>query len=929
MAGGNSVDIKALETALGQVTSTFRSLSDKMDASTNVLDAIKDILGDTNANIAKNTSGKSTAAKKKSTASGQQMSKTSASSKPIIDNLLSANSSITKLDKTMSNVIKELQRFSQNIQGGIRLPSSVSNAPKNVATDTSAFGDIKTVLNEIKDAIESFHQTYAESEGKTGDKGLDEKIRQSRIEDRKESLEKRKFEKEIKQKGLNQALKDNPGLADYLKRQKKEEKNWEKFQNKGKWKGQAMNLAMGGLNSLATGNINSSAAIDSIIGLVGGPWGMLLKGLKMGADIFNKEESFGRDYARTYGGGKYGKQQFMRQSAAFRNSQPIKYGYTAEDYYNGAVNFSEGTGREVYRQTNANIKSAIDMKRMGIEGDTLGMFDTFGRSLQSTDEYFSKLYGKAGSKGLSFKKMTDAIKSNLKMAQTYTFSKGVDGLQKMAETSTRLKYNMSEVARFAEKVNTVEGAIKTAANLSVLGGDFAQFSNPMGLLYEGLNDMEGLNDRMVKMFSDKAYFDKGKGQIEISSFDRRRMRSAAEAMGVNPNEMMNIAMNKARENIVEKAAGGKYSGNTLDYIKNLAQINKNGQAYIADTQGLVGKKGEEILLSDPRFAKLLPSLEEESKRKDNKENAGLGDVFVQTQTIYDFLDNNLKGVSGKLGALVSKIVGSGGMTASEKAYFANVRDNDPEKWAELMRRYGSRSAIKGALSRGELSKEVNEYVGGESNAEFINKDYKRHIGSGGKKEKRRFAEDVKNKKYDKEREEYFKRTEDNDDISTHHVGLSNSNFNEHFAKILRGESVLNRRGTDLLGRSNVRILNSGQNPYTTAFDRLRNRATADYLNTLSVSPSIAQRFNQSQQGQQKIAFEPITLTINGQFNVNSGNQFRNIPIDDIDTRALKKAILDTVTENIPTIMRKANILNDRGYDMEHDKFRGAIQGSYV
>ena len=59
MAGGNSVDIKALETALGQVTSTFRSLSDKMDASTNVLDAIKDILGDTNANIAKNTSGKS------------------------------------------------------------------------------------------------------------------------------------------------------------------------------------------------------------------------------------------------------------------------------------------------------------------------------------------------------------------------------------------------------------------------------------------------------------------------------------------------------------------------------------------------------------------------------------------------------------------------------------------------------------------------------------------------------------------------------------------------------------------------------------------------------------------------------------------------------------------------------------------------------
>lgn len=929
MAGGNSVDIKALETALGQVTSTFRSLSDKMDASTNVLDAIKDILGDTNANIAKNTSGKSTAAKKKSTASGQQMSKTSASSKPIIDNLLSTNRSITKLDGTINKIIQELRSFNQNIQGGIKLPNALSNGPKNADVSSSGFQDVKETLDAIKEELALFHKDVVEKRDTASETSVPELNK--RLSTLKEEKKKQDgWLKSARDKIESGKIKDlNQQEKEALESERKRQKNWEKYQNKGKLGGQVANLAMNGLGSIATGNVNSSAAIDSVIGLVGGPWGMLLKGLKMGADIFNKEESFGRDYARTYGGGKYGKQQFMRQSAAFRNSQPIKYGYTAEDYYNGAVNFSEGTGREVYRQTNANIKSAIDMKRMGIEGDTLGMFDTFGRSLQSTDEYFSKLYGKAGSKGLSFKKMTDAIKSNLKMAQTYTFSKGVDGLQKMAETSTRLKYNMSEVSKFAEKVNTVEGAIKTAANLSVLGGDFAQFSNPMGLLYESLNDMEGLNDRMVKMFSDKAYFDKDKGQIEISSFDRRQMRSAAEAMGVDPNEMMNIAMNKARENIVEKAAGGKYSEDTLDYIRNLAQINKNGQAYIADTQGLVGKKGEEILLSDPRFAKLLPSLEEESKRKDNKENAGLGDVFVQTQTIYDFLDNNLKGVSGKLGALVSKIVGNGGMTASEKAYFANVRDNDPEKWAELMRRYGSKSAIKGALSRGELSKEVNEYVGGESNAEFINKDYKRHIGSGGKKEKRRFAEDVKNKKYDKEREEYFKRTEDNDDISTHHVGLSNSNFNEHFAKILRGESVLNRRGTDLLGRSNVRILNSGQNPYTTAFDRLRNRAAADYLNTLSVSPSIAQRFNQSQQGQQKIAFEPITLTINGQFNVNSGNQFRNIPIDDIDTRALKKAILDTVTENIPTIMRKANILNDRGYDMEHDKFRGAIQGSYV
>ena len=850
-------------------------------------------------------------------------------------------SGVTSMLKAVNNVTPKLQTFSTNISDINRGLKSLSNtiskfnqgikdsystnsfannqrSTRNSNGDSSSFTDIKDILKELKDEIVGFRKDF--SDKKFGDSDSDKERLSPEERDNRNRL--KDIQKKIKGgKGLNEEDKK------FLKQHEEGEKRWEKFQKRGSVRGNVLNTIGSGAQSFISGNIDASSAINSIIGMVGGPWGAALRILKGGADLIDKEQGFGRDYARTYGGGKYGRNQFMRQSANFRFSQPISSGYTAEEYYNGAVNISNNTGREIYRQSNANIKSAIDLKRMGIEGEELGMFDTFGRSMQSTDEYFNKLYGRAGSKGLSFKKMTDAIKSNLKMAQTYTFTKGVDSLQKMAETSTRLKYNMSEVARFAEKVNTVEGAIKTSANLSVLGGDFAQFSNPMGLLYEGLNDMEGLNDRMVEMFSKMARWDSSKGQIEIGAYDKQRIRVAAEAMGVDANEMMNIAMNRQRERMVESQAS-KYgiSGNTLDYVKNLAQINKNGQAFIAND------KGDEVLLGTKEFERMIPELKKESEAKNNKENAGIGDVYAQTRSIYDFLNDNLKGVSGYLGAVAAKLVGGkGSMSASQKAYFRSVKD-DEEKLDELKSQYGSLKNIRRAIKRGDLVGDISEKFGGDEKRQFIDKNFNKHrndlfLEGIGRRRKLNFANEVANKKgkYSEEFEEFLKElNEEKKENRTSHVGLA-GNDNEHFAKILRGESVLTRRGTDILGKNNVRALNSGQLP---AFEKIRLRTAHDYLNNLSVTPSIAQRYNQAQ-GQQKIAFEPITLTINGQFNINSAGQFRNIPLDDIDTRALKKAILDTVTENIPSIMRKVSILNNRGYDMENDRYRGAIQGSYI
>ena len=52
---------------------------------------------------------------------------------------------------------------------------------------------------------------------------------------------------------------------------------------------------------------------------------------------------------------------------------------------------------------------------------------------------------------------------NIDMAQKFTFQDGINGLKRMAEQATAIKWDMQQTASFADKVSTVEGSIKTGA----------------------------------------------------------------------------------------------------------------------------------------------------------------------------------------------------------------------------------------------------------------------------------------------------------------------------------------------------------------------------------------------------------------------------------------------------------------------------------
>lgn len=292
------------------------------------------------------------------------------------------------------------------------------------------------------------------------------------------------------------------------------------------------------------------------------------------------------DYGRTVGLTAAQIENLNEKTLSFWSDNNIAYQFNVglDEYYKIMSGYNRELGRAVGLTSSAML-NLVSMKN--VLGEELAVkfttnLDKFGLDVDATKELVEGIVGDARKSGIVLSNLTQNVADNLHLAQQYTFEDGVEGLVRMAEKATAVKWNMEQTAAFAEKVNNVEGAIKTGAQLSVLGGPFAQFSNPMGMLYESLNDMEGLQDRMFAMFGRMGQWNQEKGMLDISAFDKQRIRAAASAMGLNYGEVINNVNQQARRNVVmDQIKGYGLDENTTELIANTAQIDREtGRAYV-------------------------------------------------------------------------------------------------------------------------------------------------------------------------------------------------------------------------------------------------------------------------------------------------------------------------------------------------------------
>ena len=206
-----------------------------------------------------------------------------------------------------------------------------------------------------------------------------------------------------------------------------------------------------------------------------------------------------------------------------------------------------------------------------VVSDIVAGFDKIGKSMNAATKATGKMFKQASEYGINLTTYAKNFTSNLGMAQRYNFREGVKGLQEMARKATEIRQDMSQISRFAEKVGTVEGAIETASRLQVLGGSFAELANPLTMMNEGLTNMTALQDRFNKMTKNAAYYDASRKEVRMDPLERMKLIRAAEAMGVNADNLLEQAFSQARIGEIKTQMQG-YGGFSPELMKLLPNV---------------------------------------------------------------------------------------------------------------------------------------------------------------------------------------------------------------------------------------------------------------------------------------------------------------------------------------------------------------------
>ena len=236
-------------------------------------------------------------------------------------------------------------------------------------------------------------------------------------------------------------------------------------------------------------------------------------------------------------------------------SMAAKLGMTIDELTQFQEKYTKATGRAVQLSQQQVVTLASASKLMGevATNKIVENMDNFGASTKTATSYLALNHARARAMGLDAQKASEAFADNVKLASKYTFSEGVNGISKMTLLSQKLKFNMESVANAAEKFETIEGAISTAANLQMLGGTFAQqFSNPLEAMNMAMLDMEGFTDKVINSVKGKATFNRETGQIKMSAMDMRFIKEASKQLGISYDEMYNMAVQPTKIREIER-----------------------------------------------------------------------------------------------------------------------------------------------------------------------------------------------------------------------------------------------------------------------------------------------------------------------------------------------------------------------------------------
>ena len=287
-------------------------------------------------------------------------------------------------------------------------------------------------------------------------------------------------------------------------------------------------------------------------------------------------------------------------------------------------------------------------------GKLIGDMTKYGLSQEKSLTVLNKTFATARAYGVDAKKLTATVSANIKMAATYGFKDGIEGLTRMAAQAQRLGMDIKKTQGFADSIleGGIEEAVRVSTELQMLGGSNGALANAESLYYMSLYDVEGLQTELAKANQSAVEFNETTGDFKISGENALMLRQKAKLLGTTYDEVAQGAINMRKElMIADKVELGGLSESSRALVTSLAEVKAGGKITIDLPNFTEGTDDLATLMNNNSF---LTALEEYKKLEETAENATpavlqaeLNTIAKQQQSTLQVMSNTLISISNQ------------------------------------------------------------------------------------------------------------------------------------------------------------------------------------------------------------------------------------------------------------------------------------------
>ena len=289
--------------------------------------------------------------------------------------------------------------------------------------------------------------------------------------------------------------------------------------------------------------------------------------------------------------------QGLRDDMINAQVQASRYGITLSQIGEFYTSLSDKSGKFslINKKTieeAAPVAASLGMSMSSL-AETISEFENVGIGAQEAIKTVGEAATGAVSLGLNAKTIATQMSASIKDLNSYGFQNGIKGLERMVQKSVEFKLSMSSVLKIADEVMDADKAINLAANLQVLGGAIGSFGDPLKMMYEATNNVEGLQDSLIGAASSLATYNQEQGRFEVTGVNLRRAKAMADALGMSIGDLTKTAV-ASQERLQASTAlmsrGFQMDDKEKEFLVNLSRM-QGGEMKIVVPESIAEKLG--------------------------------------------------------------------------------------------------------------------------------------------------------------------------------------------------------------------------------------------------------------------------------------------------------------------------------------------------